>query len=283
MRITRGETSAGIRRGAALLMLLAVLTGIMPVRAGAGGDNEIDDITGETQETLAAAALEKRMGSDGDLEGVTIRQNGRIYGRGISDEPSGAEPDYIGLVGYAVAANNREINPETDGSVFPWTVPAYLLYSKRWYYTQPMQHKTGVLVIRQILKDTGGGQYTGRLKIIRLDSGEICWMDVENFITVPYWFYPPRRAVKYGSVVAAYRREGNRLPTDENGVPAEVANDTDVLIPGNGAWDMRTSDSSRMIPGIVREERVTEENGQETRTVVSTVLLFPEEDLTIIY
>ncbi len=283
MRMTLRKTSTGFRRGTALFLLLAVLAGAIPVYADTGGGYNIDDITGQTQETLAAMMLKKRENQDEDLRDITIHQNGQIYGRGVSDEPSGAEPDYIGVVGYAAVGNNSGVSLETEGIGFPWTVPAYLLYSKRWYYTKPMQHKTGVLVVRQMLKEDGKGRYTGRLKIIRLDSGEICWMDVENFITVPYWFYPPRRAVKYGNTVAAYHRKGKRLPTDEDGNPVEVADDTDVLIPGNGVWDRRPPEGSKMIPGMIYEEQVTEKDGKEIREVISTVLLFPEEDLTMIY
>ena len=284
MRTTLRRTRTGVRRGTAIFLLLAILAGAVPSCADTGGGySNIDDITAQTQETLAVVALEKQKDKDEDLRDITIRQNGQIYGRGVSDEPSGAEPNYIGLVGYAAAANNSEVNPETEGAGFPWEVPAYLLYSKRWYYTKPLQHKTGVLVVRQVLKETGSGLYTGRLKVIRLDTGEICWMDVENFITVPYWFYPVRRAVKYGSLVAAYRHKGKRSPTDEDGNPVTVADDTNVLIPGYGVWDRRPPEGSRMIPGMIFEEQVTEENGKETTEVVSTVLLFPEEDLTMIY
>ena len=284
MGTTLRKIAAGIRRGAASVLLLAVLGGMAPVCAETGGKtSDIDNYTGQTQETLAAAALEKQKGNDEDLKDITIRQNGLIYGRGVSDEPSGAEPDYTGLVGYAAVANNGEADPETGGTDFPWTVPAYLLYSKRWYYTRPMQHKTGVLVIRQMLKETESGLYTGRLKIIRMDTGEICWMDVENFITVPYWFYPVRRAVKYGNTVGAYRQKGSRVPTDGNGKPAEVADDTNVLIPGYGVWGIRPPEGSGMIAGVIFEEQVTEKDGQEIRETVSRILLFPEEDLTMIY
>ena len=284
MRATLQKTWAGVRCGTALLILLAIFAGMVPARADTvGGYGRVEDATGQTQETLAAMALEKRTGTDEDLQDIRIRQDGQIYGRGVSDEPSGAEPDYIGLVGYAAMANDGSVSLETEGIGFPWAVPAYLLYSKRWYYTQPLQHKTGVLVVRQMLKEAGAGRYTGRLKIIRLDSGEICWMDVENFVTVPYWFYPARRAVKYGNTVAAYRCRGKRSPTDDDGKPVKVADDTDVLIPGNGVWDRRPPEGSRMIPGIVYEEKITEKDGKEIREVVSSVLLFPEEDLTMIY
>lgn len=284
MRTTLRRTQTGVRRGTAIFLLLAVLAGTAPACADTGGGySNIDDITAQTQETLAAVALEKLKGKDEDLRDITIRQNGQIYGRGVSDEPSGAEPNYIGLVGYAAVANNSEADPETEGTGFLWEVPAYLLYSKRWYYTKSLQHKTGVLVVRQVLKEIGSGLYTGRLKVIRLDTGEICWMDVENFITVPYWFYPVRRAVKYGNTVAVYRRKGKRSPTDEDGKPVTVADDTDVLIPGYGVWDRRPPEGSRLFPGIIFEDRITEENGKVITETVSTVLLFPEEDLTMIY
>lgn len=284
MRMTLRKNPAGFRRGTALFLLLAVLAGMLPACADTGGGNgTIDDITGQTQLTLAAAALEKNKETDADLQDITIRQNGQVYGRGISDEPSGAEPKYTGLVGYAVAANNASITFTKESAAFPWEVPGYLLYEKRWYYTKALQHKTSVLVVRQVLKEVGDGVYTGRLKVIRLDTGETCWMDVENFITVPYWFYPVRRAVRYGNTVAAYKRKGRRLPINETGRTVRVENDTNVLIPGNGVWDKRSPEGSRMIPGVIFTERMRVVNGKEFRETVANVLLFPEEDLTMIY
>lgn len=281
MRFSRRRIRNGVRRGAALLLLLVLLGGMAP--AETAGGNSIESMTGETQETLAAIAVARKKGTDEDLENITIRQNGQVYGRGISGEPSGAEPKYIGLVGYAAVANNRSISLETEGTGLPWTVPAYLVYSNRWYYTRALQHKTGVLVVNQVLSPEGGGVYTGRLKVIRLDTGEICWMDVENFVTVPYWFYPARRAVKYGNTVAVYRRRGDRRPTDEDGKAAGVPDGVNVLIPGSGVWDRKAPDGAKMIPGVIYEETITEKNGKEIREPVPRVLLFPEEDLTMIY
>lgn len=311
MRLTRWKISIYFRRGTAVLLMLAAIACAIPVYADTVIRYDIENITGETQITLAEAALRKRMETDKGLENIHIYQDGQIYGRGISDEPSGSEPDYIGLVGYAAVVNNEEFTPDPDGIGVPWTVPAYMLYEKRWYYTKSMQHKTGVLVIRQMLKEVAHGRYTGRLMVIRLNTNEVCWMDVENFVTVPYWFYPARRAVRYGNTVASYSRQGQRLPTDEDGNPVEVADDTDVLIPGFGVWDKRPPEGSRMIPGIIYEERTIirekrqkkETAGEQTETgeteeaeeaaeskefeeyteTVMTVLLFPEEDLTMIY
>ena len=310
MRKTQWITPITFRRGTAVILLLALLACAIPAGADTAPKNDIDNMTGETQIILAEAALQKRRMTDDSLDDIHVHQNGQIFGRGISDEPSGAEPDYIGLVGYAAVANNTEVSLDADATGFPWTVPAYMLFEKRWYYTKSLQHKTGVLVVRQMLKDAGNGRYTGRLQVIRLNTMETCWMDVENFVTVPYWFYPPRRAVRYGSTVAAYRRQGNRIPTDEEGNPVEVAEDTGVMIPGYGVWDKRPPAGSQMIPGIIYEEKVSyvpmppektesEENGEENgeadsggdgevrmkevREVITTVLLFPEEDLTMIY
>ena len=301
MRTALKRPSYFLQRGMALLLMLVILAGCVPICAETAGGSAIDELTGETQETLARAALQKWKQKDQDLEGIVIRQNGQIHGRGISDDPSGEEPDYVGLIGYA-AARYEDIVPEKDGISLPWTVPAYLLFEKKWYYSMPMQHKTGVLVIKQVLKEKGSGRYTGRLKVIRLDTGETCWMNVENFITVPYWFYPARRSVRYGCTVAVYRRQGNRFPTDVDGNPAEVADDTDVMIPGNGPGEAKVPDGSRMIPGIICREKITvtetteaaegtaEETGEaevtkvtERREIISTVLLFPEEDLITIY
>ncbi len=280
MRIFRRQKVGLFRRGTALFLLLAAVISTAPACADS---RIIDENTGDALETLARAALEKMKGTEESLDRITVRRNGQICGRGIPDEPSGEEPNYIGLAGYAAAVNNSSFDLEADGTAYPWKLPAYLLFEKRWYYSRELQHKTGVLVVRQVLRPRDGGRYTGRLQVIRLDSGELCWMDVENFVTVPYWFYPARRAVRYGSMVAVYRRKGSRLPTDEGGNPAEVPDDTNVLVPGNGVWDRRPPEGGKMMPGVIYEETVTEKDGTEVRETVSRVLLFPEEDLTMIY
>lgn len=314
MRTSLQKSLAAFRRGAALFLVLAVLAAVVPAAAESVKENTIDEYTGETQETLAHVMLEKRKATDGaeGLENIRVHRNGQIHGRGFSDEPSGAEPNYTGLVGYAVTANSDDIKPGDKGLDYPWKVPSYLVFEKRWYYTQPLQHKTSVLVLNQVLKEKSRGRYTGRLWVIRLDSGEICWMDVEDFITVPYWFYPAKRAVKYGSTVATYRKKGEAVPTNLEGNPIEVERGTSVLIPGNDVWDIRAPEGSRMIPGIVytaittvvtttvlktgeepedagdAEATVNDGEGETTKVtekteIISTIILFPEEDLTVIY
>ena len=284
MRTTLRKTSAGFRRGAALCLMLALLAASVPAAADTGRESMIDELTGETQETLAEVMLAKRAEEDENLRGIRVHRNGLIIGRGISDEPSGAEPYYIGLVGYAAVANDESARPGAEGIDFQWTVPAYMLFEKRWYYTKSLQHKTGVLVLNQVLKETGKGRFTGRLRVIRLDSGEICWMDVENFVTVPYWFYPARRALKYGNSVAAYRQKGKRSPTNLSGKPVEIEKDTPVLIPGNGVWDVKAPEGSGMIPGILYEEKTSvAEDGTEHTETTSMIVMVPEEDLATIY
>ena len=304
MQITRRETGGSFRRMAALWLALALLAPAAVMTAGAEPEYVIEDITGEMQEVLARAALDKRTRQDEKLKNIRIRRNGQIHGRGKSDEPSGAEPDYTGLVGYAAVADSADLKPGPEYMAVPWSNPGYQLFSNHWYYSRTVQHKTSVLVIDQHLKAVGDGQYTGRLKVIRLDSNEICWIDVENFITVPYWFYPLKRANLYGSVLASYQNCGGRLPTDPDGNPVEVADNTNVLVPGAGVWDQRAPEGSRMIAGMIcRTETRTPEDKtapetagtaetKETETGVTTreipetysvILYFPEEDLRIIY
>ena len=99
------------------------------------------------------------------------------------------------------------------------------------------------------------------------------------FFTVPdFYDVDEEHYAKY-----VFSCPGNNVEVCVNGNPVEVADDTDVLIPGNGVWDRRPPEGSKMIPGMIYEEQVTEKDGKEIREVISTVLLFPEEDLTMIY
>ncbi len=267
--------------GAVFCVMLAVLiliSGAVPAAAESAEDTLIDDMTGRTQEDLARAAITKLAAEHGELNRITVWRNRLIRGRGKAEDQSGAEPDYAGLVGYAAAFGSEGLIPEAERLNMPWTVPAYTKTDDGWTADRPISHKTPVVVIAQELETTAPGQYTGKLQIIRLDINEITWMDVENFITSPYWFYPARRAVRYGSSIAVYRQAGGRNPVTEDGREVPLKDNTRILVPGPEipGRERGTPENRQLIPGIAFG---VPDDGADT----PAVLFFEEGDLTLIY
>ena len=262
------------------LAIILMLCSAVPAAAESVQGNNIDDMTGETRMILAQAAVAKLTAQDEDLGKLALRQNNLIRGRGRSDDPSGEAPDYVGLVGYAVMYENKDRGMWQENMNLPWQLPAYLRFDNRWFISRSLLHKTPVVVVAQKLKESAPGQYTGRLKIIRLDTSEIAWMDVENFITSPYWFYPIHRAVRYGTCVAVYRQTSGHRPVTTEGKGMSMKNETRVLIPAMDSWeenwDQIVPEYKQLIPGIVFAKTQKEAN-------TPVILFFREEDLSLIY
>ena len=262
------------------LVIILMLCSAVPAAAESVQGNNIDDMTGETRMILAQAAVAKLTAQDEDLGKLALRQNNLIRGRGRSDDPSGEAPDYVGLVGYAVMYENKDRGMWQENMNLPWQLPAYLRFDNRWFISRSLLHKTPVVVVAQKLKESAPGQYTGRLKIIRLDTSEIAWMDVESFITSPYWFYPIRRAVRYGTCVAVYRQTSGHRPVTTEGKGMSMKNETRVLIPAMDSWeenwDQIVPEYKQLIPGIVFAKTQKEAN-------TPVILFFREEDLSLIY
>ena len=276
MRKTRNIRLISRKAAVCLAMtLLLVAVMILPSAAETVKDTQIQDVTGQTQEILARAATDKLHLEEKIGKRIPIHRNGQVRGRGLSDEPSGEEPGYFGLVGYAVVANDGSMSLGDESMVLPWTIPTYIRFDNHWYITKSIPHKTAVLVLGQSLKETSPGKYTGRIQVVRLDSNEICFIDVENFVTAPYWFYALRRSIRYGGSIAVYRNVTGHDPEDSNGRSYHLAEETRVLIPGAASWDQAVPMGSNVISGISFEK---------TRDgMLPTVLYFQEEDLTLIY
>lgn len=278
MRKIRRKGGGSARRLAALgLALIGLASAFSGVGAAADTvpERRIADVTGETQELLATAAAAKLGLTGRNGEAIPVRRNGMIRGRGLSDERTGEEPEYFGMVGYAAVADNGSMSLAEDSMRLPWTVPSYLRIDNRWYISRPIPHKTAVLVIGQRLKEKSPGVYTGRLQVVRLDLNEICWMNAENFVTVPYWFYTTRRTLLHGSSIAVFRPGEGSLPVTADGTEYRVAEDTRILIPGNGAWGGEIPENGALIPGIIFRR-----TGRKTKPLV---LFFREKDLALVY
>ncbi len=265
-------------RHAAGALLAAVLLAVLPVIAqGDGAEISVmEDITGKAEVVLAEVAVLKLNLRLDDGREITVRRDGRINGRGKSDDREGSEPYYWGMVGYAVVANDETLITEQLAAELPWTIATWEQGDSGWEQTGSIVHKTAVLVIGQELEKVKDGMYGGYLHVLTLDRNRTCWIDVRCFATAPYWLYNPERSVKYGASMAVYKPASGSLPLEPEGSgTARPEQGTSVLIPGKNAWNPELPDKSHTVPGITVGSGDGEEEAEK--------LVFNEADLSLIY
>lgn len=110
---------------------------------------------------------------------LQVSYNTGLQGRGLPGT-NGREPDYQGVVGYAVVPNEPDFCDSPRFAAYFWMVPVYGETAEGTMGDQSgtVSHKTPVAVIGQNLEQADDGTWQGHLRTIRLDSEEICWMDV---------------------------------------------------------------------------------------------------------
>lgn len=129
-------------------------------------------------------------------------------GRGISDSGR-SEPEYIGITGYVVVGYSQEKSlRETDKlTKTPWLIPSVSTNGKMF------KHKTKVIVESQELKHEGWGTYSGFLTVKNAKTGKKNIVNVNNFITKPYWKYDNlTEAAKVGYYIAEYHQASSNYP-----------------------------------------------------------------------
>ena len=195
------------RLGALTAALVLLLSACVTARAeGADGPDFITMIMAE--DTVRQYDLRDAEGNP-----LTPRAAPEMKGRGNPDVP-GQEPDYRGVVGYMVLQSSWDMSRFSTFASSPWVLPVYEQNGRRWKVVGDIQHKTPVLVTDQRIKEGMGHKYTGYLHIVRLDSGEQGWIDVTQFVTVPYWTMSLEKAVNYGYCIAVYSNKSGVDPVD---------------------------------------------------------------------
>ena len=159
-----------------------------------------------------------------------------LEGRGRADD-GWDEPEYIGVIGYAVisatqahAIENNE-NFEDTGI---WVVPTYEKDKQLWNEISFIPHKTEVVVREQILHHEGHGFYSGYLLVETTNDKTKHYIDVDNFVTKPYWTYQTdlHEAAMIGDFVAQYKQVSDYYPVDSGGKKLEIPEGTIVLVTG---------------------------------------------------
>lgn len=186
-----------------------------------------------------------------------------ISGRGRSDSAR-EEPQYVGLEGYVVIGDSQSKKLEkTDQFInTPWLIATY--------DGTEVEHKTKVKVLEQTLLHMGYGSYVGSLKVKNIEDDKEYTINVNNFITKPYWTYDDlEKAVVEGYYIAEYNQNSIYKPVDRNNKNIELKEGIKILVIGTQI------DSEYPIRAIVFKDWIYGYGGVD--------IYFNPEDLTIVY
>lgn len=169
-----------------------------------------------------------------------------LKGRGESDVGRN-EPQYVGVIGY-IAVSHSDLTTADAPYETPWPVKTYAPDKQFWNETDtPLEHKTEVVVKNQMLKHRGYSYYVGYLCVQRRSDGQEFYIDVNNFITKPYWTYSdPIAAAREGDYLAVFQQRSDYYPVDRNNKKVDIPDGTVVFISGptgtygRGGPDKRT-------------------------------------------
>ena len=199
-------------------------------------------------------------------------------GRGSVDSPS-TEPDYIGVIGYAAISSSQRIEKGDTLPETPWSVPVYQKDKQFWEKTGTIPHKTMIVVVDQELtkrSSYSSAGYKGHVQIIRLDTNEVCWLDVDNLVTSEYWNSDISEAIKQGYCLCTFDQKSDFYPVDRSGAKVELDDGIVVLAPmSNSHFNTSPDRKNNPIAAIVFKQWKNGFGG--------VFVFFNEADLTINY
>lgn len=275
-----GKGGKAVRKGIicrlCALVLLPVL--LLPCCLSARAEDWPADFGIDATMILARNAAKDFGLTDAEGNPLVPRKAPEMKGRGTPDV-KGTEPDYRGILGYAALQSDWEVSRFNTFIRTPWTLPVYEdEYGSR--VIGEIQHKTPVLVVDQHIREGRGYKYSGRLQVIRLDTREPAWIDVTQFVTVPYWTLDLTDAAKYGFSIAVYRSRSRYEPMDGKKHTGPLPDGTWVLMCDKAKFPHHTSPDreNRPLLGIIFRNNKTEGEGY-----LRYFLFFNTEDLTLVY
>jgi len=260
------------RLGSGLLVLILLLSCCCAVRA------EQDAAVVDLDLLLAQNAAGLFRVKDASGNPLEPRKAPEMLGRGIPDTV-GVEPDYRGVVGYVALQTDWEVSRFNTFSQTPWLFATYDRDGKDgWKQIGTIRHKTAVLVVDQEIRESMGHKYIGYLQVIRLDVNDKLWIDVKQFVTVPYWTLELKEAINYGYCIAVYNDKSGELPINKKKRHGPLPEGTRVLVCDKRSARYISSDMEHNpMLGIVF--RSNEAGGSYFRTF----LFFNPRDLTMVY
>lgn len=275
MKKSRANRKKAPKRLLCALLAALLLTGVVSCAGTAEG---LDPMLVYPDLILAQNTADHLHLKAADGSELVLRSDLTVPGRGEADA-GGNEPDYSGMLGFAVLPKDPEIGRSADFATADWQVPLYRKAKDGVSLVQSgkLAHKTPVLVTRQGLKPDGEGGYTGWLEIVRLDVRAPCFLDVTCFSTVPYWNLPVTEIPAYGYSIAVYRESPGEAPRDEFGNSCVLRDGTSVLIPVEGAFPVNSPEPDQLtVQGIVF-------TADEAGNQAPNVIYFREDDLRVFY
>ena len=186
-------------------------------------DNRTNQTTITEQKEDAPKAVPKQ-----EQAQTIVRIRKDVEGRGIS----AGEPQYEGLVGYAVVGYSDADTKRPFDT--PWQIKTYERDKQFWNETDDvLDHKTEIVVKKQFLKFDRNIYYHGYLLVQRLADDKEFYIDVHNFITKPYWTYKDaKEAAKVGHFIAVYNQKSDYYPVDLDNRKVDLPDGTLVYISG---------------------------------------------------
>lgn len=240
-------------------------------------NNEIKEETPDQEEDVAKGAT---ISNTSEIAQSNGKRNENLNGRGDADTGRN-EPDYINVIGYAVVSYDEEHDlRETDDfqNEDYWQIPTYEKDKQFWNETEiTLPHKTEVLVKEQYLEHEGWGNYSGYLLVESLEDGAQYYINVNNFITKPYWTYNDdlRTASLVGTFVAEYKQVSDFYPVTSSGDKVEIPDGTIVLVTGVSGTTGKYDSDENSIEAVVWKEWRLGYGGVD--------VYFNTQDLTIVY
>lgn len=254
---------------ALLLMPVLLLSCCLSARAGDAGM----DVT----MVLAQDAVKSLDIRDGEGNLLVPRKAPEMNGRGIP-EVKGEEPDYRGVVGYMALQSDWEVSRFSTFTRIPWMLPVYDEDGET--VAGEIQHKTPVLVTDQRIREGQGGRFIGMLRVIRLDTRQVVWIDAANFVTVPYWTLTLKEASGYGFSIAVYRSRSRYEPMDRKKHHGPLPDGIWVLMCDKAVFPRHNSPDkeNRPLLGIIFRNPKSEKE-----SYLRFFLFFNTDDLTLVY
>ena len=254
-----------------------------PEPAIAAAQEKVDQYFAKADQTEIDAAKEADSAFDQfdarDYGKVIVVTRGWSYDRGTVGT-SKSEPSYIGSLGYAVVYEDQKLEKNSAFGTTPWKVPVYRKDKQFWEQTGTIDHKTEVVIIGQELempkRSYSTSRCTGYLHVIRMDTGEDCWLDVGNYVASPYWEKSLTDAQESGYCIATFKQVSDYYPVTKPNDKTELDDGTLVLLPMKSKVYETTPDKkNNSVPGIVFKQWRVSYGG--------VTVWFNEKDLTLTY
>ncbi|MEY8532940.1 hypothetical protein AALH30_05330 [Blautia pseudococcoides] len=243
---------------------------------GTGGSEAVNELSVPEVDTDGTSTAASSDNTNAE-ENVGIRDE-TLNGRGHSDSGR-EEPRYENIIGYVVIPYNEYSLTQSDTfTETPWSVPVYGKEGDSYVENGAVEHKTEVIVKSQELEHEGYGGYSGYLLVERLNNSEQFYINVDNFLTKPYWTYTNLdEAVLAGYFIGEYHGVSGNAPVNKSNEIVELDDGMMVLVIGpTGTYGRGGPDRNKnSIEAVVFKEWKYGYGGVS--------VFFNKDDLSIVY